>query len=138
MISDTCYVCNNPIRHHVYRAYDKTMCCSMCQNKLVNSYVYDDEYNIISKYDFYYKINSNKSYANNINNFKYDAKKDIYNDENYINIYSSNITNKICNIIYPSKILKALKYIPAITSHSINSINYIISKSTNINNTNIP
>lgn len=69
---DKCFICNNKIKYHIYKAYDKSLCSSLCRNNLINHNKYDHNYNIVSNEEFHKRIDINElKYSKNKPNISY-------------------------------------------------------------------
>ena len=48
----SCYFCGEEIQSNIYKAYDKSFCCNLCRNNVINYYVYTDELKIVDKHTY--------------------------------------------------------------------------------------
>tara|TARA_B100001093_G_C26341467_1_gene806262 strand:- start:314 stop:622 length:309 start_codon:yes stop_codon:yes gene_type:complete len=87
-----CYTCGILFDKIIYKAYDKSLCSKICQQKLINNYIYTHECKIVNKKDYYCNLDKTL----NKNNYQ------IYNEnkENIKNTNKNLIYYKLKNVLY--------------------------------------
>ena len=132
-----CYFCGEEIQSNIYKAYDKSFCCNLCRNNVVDYYVYTHELKIVEKHTYEQKqkyINSentknmtavvNIKKTKSTKNLSYDSNNKKTNNNKYNNDKYNRYTVLKKNIYYFMNII----YNNIITTRSISSLIYPISK----------